>query len=223
MKHLVTSIFLISLFASYSNAAEPSSHFQAPSANDTFSETQMLTIQGRKPITISILNGFGKEIPLMEATKLILPKGIIAIFDESVSGANVKVSWRGGNTWLSTLAQILQQARVSAVMNFDSMQLTISTFDPQSLAVQAPPLAVPRSAEINGVQQKGNLIVVTLENQVSEIYIVDRLRQRDIPVVWISPTAFTFPISVSDKIRITTDKGASNITRLNGNWMIGGA
>jgi hypothetical protein len=223
MKYLIAILFSISFLASFGQAAEPANPNQLPSADDAIPAAQILKFQGRNPSTISIVNGFGKSIPLMEATKLILPTGVVVIFDESVSSSNAKVSWRGGNTWLVTLAQILHQARASAVMNFDSMQLTITSFDLQMQIAQTAPPKISHQAEIIGVRQAGAIVMVTLANQVAEIYIVDRLRQQDIQVNWVSPTMFTFPASVSDKIRITTDKGASNITRLNGNWIIGGA
>lgn len=223
MKHFVAFLFSISFLTSIVHAGEPTNQIQSPSSDDALPATQILKFQGRKPASITMLNGFGKEIPLMEATKLILPTGVVVIFDESISSSNAKVSWRGGNTWLVTLNQILHQARASAVMNFDSMQLTISSFDAQAPTNQAAPQMISRQADVIGVQQSGTLVTVTLANQVTEIYIVDRLRQQDIQVNWVSSTMFTFPVSVANKIRIITDKGASNITRLNGNWIIGGA
>lgn len=215
MKYL-TSMILVAAFAC-------SGCYAAEIMNDGDpAEAPTMTLKGHRPAKLEIVSGFGKNIPLMEAVKLIAPKEVAPVFDDVTSTENPKVTWHGGESWIATLSGVFRQSRTSGVMNFDTMRLDIgSSIKPKSVASPVPP--VPSQMVILSIHQNPDAVTITLAAPVSEIYIVDRVRQQDVIVNWVTPTSFSFPASIADKIRITTSKGTSNIVRTGGQWIMSGS
>lgn len=71
------------------------------------------------------ISGFGKDMPLMTALKQVVPNGWKATKLGSVD-LNKKVSWRGGDSWVSILDDLAVKNNFSANVNWNTKVLTIT-------------------------------------------------------------------------------------------------
>lgn len=97
-----------------------------------------LAFIGQAPASIQVLNDSGRKVPLSDALRRIAPKGWkgYAKKDAGIKGA--LVSWDDGQTWLSALDRISDQADLHITINWDEHILSV-----ESLATAPPPVAPP--------------------------------------------------------------------------------
>ena len=103
------------------------------------------------------ISGFGKDMPLMTVLKQVVPNGWKATKLGNVD-LNKKVSWRGGDSWISILDDLAVKNNFSANVNWNTKVLTITPVG--GSVVSTSPVSSQGKNPFNGVSSSSNLTPV---------------------------------------------------------------
>lgn len=105
------------------------------------SPTNTVSIPSAPVLSASVIEGFGKDIPLVMALRDIVPAGYAFSFG-AANIAGQKISWEGGKPWSEVLADSL-----SAVGLAYSLQGNVLMITSREMVVDAPSVSVPIAAD----------------------------------------------------------------------------
>lgn len=89
-----------------------------------------LTQIGTPVAHTATLKGFAKDLPLISVMKQIIPNGWIVKKNESNGkklNTDVSVSWNGGKNWVDTLATIVENNNMDAIVNWNNKEVILMT------------------------------------------------------------------------------------------------
>lgn len=98
------------------------------------------------------LQGFADDLPLLTVLKQITPNGWIVRKDDNASSpVNVQrpVSWKGGQSWVNTLATIANNNNLDVLVNWNENTITVSNAKVVFIPKQEPKVAVFELAGTN--------------------------------------------------------------------------
>lgn len=79
---------------------------------------------GRRPAIFMQPKGMGRDIPVGESLKFLLPENFSVYTDEKVDLTH-RASWTGGKNWPDVMSDLLKDAGMSATIAWDTKSLTL--------------------------------------------------------------------------------------------------
>lgn len=95
---------------------------------------------GEPPLKIEVIEGFGKDVPLSMAIKMIAPEGWHGFLKSELIGKferDRKVSWRGGRRWVEILDILAVDNKLAVEVDWAKKALYVGELKEQ------PPMAIP--------------------------------------------------------------------------------
>lgn len=79
------------------------------------------------PNQISVAQGFGRDVTLLDALDKVVPNGWVVKKDDPNNHVNVNkvISWKGGQPWLSVVNQLSYQGNFQALVDWDKREIVL--------------------------------------------------------------------------------------------------
>lgn len=108
----------------------------SPKSNGGF-QFVSLTYSDDPETTVPVVNGFGRDLKLLDAIKQIAPAGWQVFLNEDVANRTTKVSWKGGRRWVEVLDILGNEQNLSIEVAWKKKYLFVGQKKPATVATTA--------------------------------------------------------------------------------------